>query len=45
MGHKMTLVNGFSAHHNGFIEADPQVVEEGSVCGAGRGLKSRRSRA
>ena len=35
----MTLVNGFRAHHNGCVEADPQVVEEGLVCGAGRGLK------
>ena len=30
-GHKMTLVNGFRAHHNGFVEADFQVVAEGLV--------------
>jgi len=34
-----------SPQRNGFVEADPQVVEEGLVCGSGRGLKSRRSRA
>ena len=31
MGHKMILVNGFRAHHNGFVEADFQVVAEGLV--------------
>ena len=40
----MTLVNGFRAHHNGFVEADPQVVEKVSVCGADLGLKSRHTR-
>ena len=40
-GHKMTLVNGFRAHHNGFVEADFQVVAEGLVFCKDRGLKSR----
>ena len=31
MGHKMILVNGFRAHHNGFVEADFQVVQKGCV--------------
>ena len=44
-GHKMTLVNGFRAHHNGFVGADLQVVAEGLLFCTDRGLKSRRDRA
>ena len=41
----MTLVNGSRAHHNGFVEADFQVVAEELVFCTDRGLKSRRDRA
>ena len=44
-GHKMTLVNGFRAHHNGFVEADFLVEAKGLVFCTDRGVKSCRHRA
>ena len=41
MGHKMILVNGFRAHHNGSVEAEFHVVAKGLLFCIDRGLKSR----